>query len=89
MTNLITDIAACFNDAISDALTCDEFTEMKRRNREEYSSMGACASHDFCDANHYLIAAYEAVKGSPCELEEHDFEVMNQAFDYAHKHFFR
>ena len=82
-------LAALFNDAIMDALTIDEVVEMKRLNREDYAEMGVCASHDFCDANHYLLASYEEMTGKNCDLTEEDFDIMNQAFDYAHKHFFK
>jgi hypothetical protein len=63
--------------------------EIKRRNREDYQDQPCCATHDFVDANHYLIAAYEEMTGRECEMTTEDMEIMAKAADYAHDHFFK
>jgi hypothetical protein len=86
---MIERIAATFYDAICDAVTSEELAEIKRRNREDYQGQPCCATHDFVDANHYLIAAYEELTGCECEMNLHDMELMAKVFDYAHEHFFK
>lgn len=86
---MIQQLAATFYDAICDAVTTEELSEIKRRNREQGEDADCCATHDFVDANHYLIAAYEHCLGRECELNEADMELMAKAFDYAHEHFFK
>lgn len=86
---MIQQLAATFYDAICDAVTQDELVEIKRRNREDYQGQTCCATHDFVDANHYLIAAYEEHTGCECEMSLTDMELMAKAFDYAHEHFFK
>lgn len=54
-------LAKAFASAIRAQLTPAQFTEMQRRNASPVLPAGACASHDFCDAN---MVMYEAL----CEL---------------------
>lgn len=82
-------LAATFYDAICDAVTSKELAEIKRRNREYGEDADCCAVHDFVDANHYLIAAYEEMTGRECEMTLEDMEIMAKAADYAHDHFFK
>ena len=80
-------LAATFYDAIYDAVTIEEMLEIKRLNQTADGTN--CATHDFVDANHYLIAAYEELLGRECDMTEEDMELMAKAFDYAHEHFFK
>lgn len=49
-------VAERFDARLRDALTAEEYAEVRRRNRTpEYA--GCCASHDFCDANMVMLAA--------------------------------
>jgi hypothetical protein len=44
----------------------------------------ACASHDFCDANVYMGAAWEIVMGrSPDVASEADADIWGRAWDLA------
>jgi hypothetical protein len=37
--------------------------EIVRRNREDYAGGASCATHDFCDANMVMLAAFEDTFG--------------------------
>ena len=80
-------IAATYYDALCDALTSDEIAEIKRRNLEDYKGTSSCAAHDFCDANHYLLAAYEDHIGGECALNDEVFAILDQVQEYAHNNF--
>ena len=54
-------IADAFVRLLRQTLTREEFAEMQRRNATpEYRDTGCCASHDFCDANEVMDAAFRA-----------------------------
>jgi len=45
-----------------------------------------CHSHDFCDANEVMLAAWEAETGEPCEFDagcERTVSIMNEAWRLA------
>lgn len=85
---MIQELAATFYDAIRDALTDEEIAQIKAMNRANQDPT-CCAVHDFCDANHYLLASYEEMLGHEAELSDSDLQLMSAAFEYAHKHFFQ
>lgn len=60
-------VARAFADVLRQWLTPDEWAEMHRRNAT-YQSTGACASHDFCDANMAMLEAFKAC-GVPFETD--------------------
>jgi hypothetical protein len=51
-------IADTFVRLLRAELSPAAFAEMQRRNRT--APAGVCASHDFCDANMVMLAAFEA-----------------------------
>jgi hypothetical protein len=56
-------IAAKFAEGLRHALTADEWAEMRRRNAAQ-TNPAICHSHDFCDANLVMDAAFKAVTGN-------------------------
>jgi hypothetical protein len=53
----VTSLAGAFVAVLKEWLTQDEWAEMRTRNgRSDYSN--CCASHDFCDANMAMSAAF-------------------------------
>ena len=56
-------LAAEFATRLRWALNADEWAEMCRRNVAETHS-AVCHSHDFCDANLVMDAAFKAVTGA-------------------------
>jgi hypothetical protein len=69
----ITAIAEAFGEVMRQWLTPAEFTEMKRRNETEAAyAGGACASHDFCDANMAMAEAFDHVMGRQPTSDEGD-----------------
>jgi len=84
-------IAQRFTEVLRNWLTADEFIEMKRKNETEAAyAAGACASHDFCDANIAMHDAFESVIGrSPLpdkvEMTEDDCILWNDAWNLARK----
>lgn len=66
-------------------LTPAEFAEMQRRNSHDPRYIGlCCASHDFCDANMAMDAAWRAVRGVSIDADD-DAQVAlwNEAWDIA------
>jgi hypothetical protein len=81
-------LAAAYADAIKDAVTTDEWNEIVRRNETEHN--GAFdATHDFVDANHYILAAYEHMTGKEPSMDERNMIELTSAVDYALKTFFK
>lgn len=80
------------------ALTSREFKEVVRRNATpEYENSSSCASHDFCDANMVMEAAFIAVMGREPSFglgtfsessaeEEADAALWNEAWEWATEH---
>lgn len=87
--------AALFVAGLREELTAAEFNAMRERNAlETYKDV--CHSHDFCDANMVMAAAFEKVMGrepfTPCDVEEGacaeesaeaDCEFFNVAWEMA------
>lgn len=86
--NEIQTLAAAYADAIKDAVTTDEWNEIVRRNETEHN--GAFdATHDFVDANHYILAAYEHMTSKEPSMDEQNMIELTSAVDYALKTFFK
>lgn len=56
------DLARAFDAELRLALEPHEYAEAIRRNAEE-PEVASCASHDFCDANMVMLAAFSSVTG--------------------------
>jgi hypothetical protein len=67
-------------------LTVDEFKLIRERNARE-TNTGICHSHDFCDANVCMLAAYKHVVGDAFNDEGHITDdanaVMSAAWNFA------
>lgn len=73
-------IAHAFNTALLGELGRDTYAEVLRLNRTAAYLVG-CASHDFCDANLPMLAAYEAVMGSDFPEGQEAMDTWNRAWD--------
>lgn len=85
-------LAAAFTAQLREDITTDEWNEMVATNAD--NGTGAwCASHDYCDANMTMLAAFEETMGReptwlafPNENDERDaadFALWNAAWDKA------
>jgi hypothetical protein len=59
----VTAIAEAFAEVMRQWLTPAEFAEMKVLNETPAYADGSCASHNYCDANMAMDAAYSGVTG--------------------------
>lgn len=85
---IIAALAESFGETLRQWLTPDEFAEMKHRNESDpaYADK-ACASHDFCDANMAMAAAFHSCLGrEPDVAGERDAGLWNAAWELARKH---
>ena len=90
-------LAATFLTVINEWLLPTQIAEVKRRNATpEYAGTGACATHDFCDANMAMDVAFGRAMGRETferpdgttildETDEHEAEcaIWNAAWDIA------
>lgn len=64
LTGVVVSLSARFVARLKETLTADQWSEMLRRNAEAWDSpFDTCASHDFCDSNMVMAAAFEDVVG--------------------------
>ena len=64
-------------------LNNDQWNEMVRRNTyDEAYQDGACASHDFCDANMAMAEAIHQITGREVDIDS-DNDLWNIAWDIA------
>jgi hypothetical protein len=69
-------LARAFGAEIQAALTRREFREMIDRNKSSHTDDGICASHDFVDANMYMLDAFKKTFGrEPAILTDADDEI--------------
>jgi hypothetical protein len=67
-------IAETFADNLRGILTAAQWAEMRRIN-VDHTDDGICASHDYCDSNMPMGAAFESVMGwEPCTLPDPENE---------------
>jgi hypothetical protein len=84
----IQQLAAAYADAISDAVTTEEWNEIVRLNEENPDS-AYDATHDVVDGNHYICAAYEELFGEEPSLDPDNMLELADAVDYALEVFFK
>lgn len=76
-------LSAVFVAELRSYLTPYQWSEMQHRNANE-SNPDICHSHDFCDANMAMIAAFETLMGrAPDAGFECDAEMINAAWAAA------
>ncbi len=80
----VTAVAEAFGEVLRQWLTPAEFETMRERNAT--AERGVCHSHDFCDANVAMGAAFEGVLSrEPDPASEEDAKLWGDAWDLAHK----
>lgn len=76
-------LAAYFSALIRAEYTAEELAEVQRRNATA-AYAGACATHDFRDANAYMFGAWAALHfEAPRLSDDATVEAMNQAWEIA------
>jgi hypothetical protein len=76
-------LAACFARRLRSELTAAQMTKVVNRNRAQPDA-DWCASHDFCDANMTMLAAFSEALGREPDLEDQrDLDTMNSAWSIA------
>lgn len=89
---LVINVAKAFADVLREWFSDAEFVEMRWRNAHDeayHGDSGACASHDFCDANVAMAEAIESVLGHEPRVydvdgvEGEDCALWNAAWAYA------
>lgn len=76
-------LAGAFIGTLGLHITEEEFKEFLRKTREEPLE-GACWSHDYCDANMTMAAAFQLIFGrEPDVSDEPDTALINAAWDRA------
>ncbi len=70
---------------LSEWLTPDEIAEVNRRNDADgYAADLTCHTHDFCDANMAMDAAFRTVVGHEVDGDnENDCRLWNEAWSLA------
>ena len=83
----ITAIAEAFGEVMRQWLLPAEFAAMKHKNETDPTyAGGACASHDYCDANMAMMPAFKDVIGhDPDGDSEADAAIWNEAWTLARK----
>ena len=87
-------LAERFAAILRDELGPKTFAEIKRRNETDPAYATSCASHDFCDANMVMDAAFRDVLGRGPVMDEEgrdaeedaDIALWNAAWEFARKH---
>ena len=67
-------LAADFSRGLNEYLTEDKMAEVIARNATEAYQDGACATHDFCDANVFMLEAFQKVLGREYTFYNSDIE---------------
>lgn len=81
-------LALVFSGLIAAEFSADVLAEIKRKNATPDYQAGACATHDYCDANMFMEAAFNYAYRRPPELEsESDLDLWNEAWHFAHREF--
>lgn len=74
-----------FARLIREEFSAETLGEIRRRNASP-AYAGACATHDFSDANLIMAQAFETVTGREAAPDsETDCRLWNAAWDYARK----
>lgn len=84
MQTTATRIAQDFAARLRAELTAEEMAEVNRRNATAEYQNGACATHDFCDANMPMAEAFAAATGREIDLSsDDDARLWSAAWDAA------
>lgn len=76
-------LADAFRRAMRHRLTPGQLTLVDRRNAARGDKL-SCATHDFCDANMVMFAAFtDVMKREPDVGDQADADVINAAWDIA------
>lgn len=78
-------IAMAFCTELESVLTAEELALVRERNRAE-TSAGICHTHDFCDSNMQMIAAFVAcglVKDIDTAIDDVMLPLWNSAWELA------
>ncbi|WLA79536.1 hypothetical protein [Bradyrhizobium elkanii] len=80
-------IAEAFSELMRQWLSPEEFAAMKHKNEADPTYAGkVCASHDYCDANMAMWAAFRDVMGRDIDGDsDADCAIWNEAWDLARK----
>lgn len=78
----VADLANMFVSILRDWLTEDEMTQLHELNAAETDPY-VCHSHDFCDANDAMLAAWESVIGGTPEFNNFDNNLWADAWGAA------
>lgn len=82
-TSDVVTLARYFSALIRAELSADEIAQVRERNRTA-AYAGACATHDFRDANAYMFGAFAALRfEAPDISDEAANDLMDQAWDLA------
>lgn len=79
-------LAAGFTAELKRTLTPAEWAEMVSINRDDpiYWQGGACASHNYCDSNMVMAAAFETAFSREIDLDsDDDLDLWNAAWNAA------
>ena len=84
MQTTATRIAQDFAARLQAELGPQVIAEINRRNATAAYQNGACATHDFCDANVLMLEAFEAVTGRAADpASEAEAMLWNTAWNTA------
>lgn len=79
-TDTETALAKAFDAELRAGIGAESYAEVIRRNRTpEYD--GACASHDFCDANEIMDTAFVSVMGRSTIPDDEDAFISEEDTD--------
>jgi len=79
------ELSQAFSRNMRESLTADELVKVNERNATpEYA--GACASHDFCDANELMLKALADVGRI---FDQSQTDLMNAAWDLSRANGFK
>lgn len=86
MDDRIKRLAREFAQELCETLDAEEMALVRERNATA-AYAGCCASHDFCDANMLMLAAYARANGIDEDAvdvsDDAVIDVMNRAWDVA------
>jgi hypothetical protein len=81
---LINKLAHVFADVLKERLTSEQVHEINRRNASLEYGGNTCASHDFCDANMVMDAAFTGLLGREMLIDDDDdLAACNSAWTIA------
>src|SRR5262245_13024875 len=83
-------LAKAFTRVLTGWLTPAEMDTVRQRNRTADYANGACASHDFCDANMAMAEAFTRIIGHEIDIDSQgDVDRWNTAWCLAKAREFR